>query len=322
MRLLSFLDRRPANGHRPAAETRPMGTGVLLAVEGLAAGYGGIEVIRDVYLHVKWGEVVACIGANGAGKTTTLRAISGVIRPSRGRVTFDGQDLTGRSAQSIVGHGLMHVPQGRGLFPKLTVEETLKLSAYSGYTGVGLDPAYDAFPKLKQRRTQLVGTLSGGEQQMVAMARALLVKPKLLMVDEMSQGLAPTVVQQLFRSLEAFKEQGIAVFLVEQFVESALSVADRAYVFEQGSVAHEAPAAELLGDQSVIAGAYLGKAGDTREAAADGIGAGPSSQFMEEMMLRIPAELKRGLEERAAREGRLPEAIVLELLGGEEEEKS
>ena len=291
----------------------------LLEVSGLAAGYGHLEVIRDVDLFVRPGELVACIGSNGAGKTTTLRAISGVIRPSRGTITFAGQDITGKRPEEIVGQGLLHVPQGRGLFPKLSVEDTLRLAVYSGHRGGDLTPAYDTFPKLKERRAQLVGTLSGGEQQMVAMARALLVRPKLLLVDEMSQGLAPAIVQQLFRHLEAFKEQGIAVFLVEQFVDSALAVADRAYIFEQGSVSHEAPADELRRDKKLIAGSYLGHGAHEAVATSAANGNGHSKELsadlMEEMMLKLPADLKRALEERAAGEGRKTQAVVLELLG-------
>jgi branched-chain amino acid transport system ATP-binding protein len=310
--------RKAAAGAPPAPEEREP----LLHVRGVAAGYEGIEVIRDVNLTVGFGEVVAVIGANGAGKTTTLRAISGVIRPTRGSIEFDGQEISRKPAEQIVRLGLLHVPQGRGLFPKLSVEETLKLSSYSGNQEDNLERAFEVFPRLKQRRLQLVGTLSGGEQQMVAMARALLVKPRLLMIDEMSQGLAPTVVQMLFRSIDTFRQQGIAVLLVEQFVDSALSVADRAYIFEQGSVAHEASAARLRRDESLIASAYLGHAAASGEeavaVAANGNGSVRSSEMLEEMMLKLPAELKRSLEERAAGEGRKPEELVLELLGGQE----
>ena len=289
----------------------------LLEVSGLAAGYGGIEVIRDVNLRVGEGEIVACIGANGAGKTTTMRAISGVIHPSSGTVTLAGRDITRRSPEAIVRQGMIHIPQGRGLFPKLTVQETLELAHYSGHTGGGFEEAYEAFPVLGQRRSQLVGTLSGGEQQMVAMARALLVKPRLLLIDEMSQGLAPVVVQQLFERIGLFRLNGTAVLLVEQFVDSALSVADRAYVFEQGTVAHEADAAVLRQDQTVIAGSYLGTAAEVEVEAVEAVAAaanGTQPELLEELNVKLPAVLKRALQERADREGRVPAELVREIL--------
>ncbi|MFN2466444.1 MAG: ATP-binding cassette domain-containing protein [Candidatus Dormibacteria bacterium] len=288
---------------------------ILLAVDGLGAGYGGIQVIRDVKLTVGKGEVVACIGANGAGKTTTLRAISGVIKATAGKVHFDGNDITRRPAEAIVGQGMVHIPQGRGLFPKLTVEETFRLAAYSGGKLADYDVAFQAFPVLKDRQRQLVGTLSGGQQQMVAMARALLVRPKLLLIDEMSQGLAPLVVQQLFERIELFKQQGTAVLLVEQFVDSALSVADRAYVFEQGTVAREASAADLRADQSVITSAYLGTAAEV-DPAEGGEPVAVSPHLLDELTLRLPAEIKRALEERAIKEGKDKDELALELLAG------
>ncbi|HEY8740867.1 MAG TPA: ATP-binding cassette domain-containing protein [Candidatus Dormibacteraeota bacterium] len=311
--------RKPATV-KPAAESapgKPVPEALLLEVSGLYAGYGGIEVIRDININVGFGEVVACIGANGAGKTTTLRAISGVIKPTAGKVLLDGADISRRPPEQIVRHGMVHIPQGRGLFPKLTVEETFDLSFYSGAANPDLEIAFNAFPVLKDRRRQLVGTLSGGQQQMVAMARALLVKPKLLLVDEMSQGLAPNVVQDLFERIEVFKEEGIAVLLVEQFVDSALAVADRAYVFEQGTVAHEAPADVLRQDQAVIASSYLGTAseGDVVAAATVQNGSPKVPQMMEDLSLRLPAEIKRALEERAVKEGRKTHELVLEILG-------
>ncbi len=205
----------------------PVSSKPLLEVVGMSAGYGGIEVIRGISLTVGRGEIVACIGANGAGKTTTLRAISGIIRANRGKVMFDGTDITRKAPEAIVRLGMVHIPQGRGLFPQLTVAETLRLASYSGASSVDMTPALDAFPMLKTRLNQAVGTLSGGQQQMVALARALLVQPKLLFLDEMSQGLAPAVVQQLFEQIEIFRTSGTSVFLVEQFVDSALAIADR-----------------------------------------------------------------------------------------------
>ncbi|MFN2464282.1 MAG: ATP-binding cassette domain-containing protein [Candidatus Dormibacteria bacterium] len=293
-----------------AAAPLSSATGDLLEVLDLSAGYGHISVVRDVSFVIAPGEVVACIGANGAGKTTTLRAISGVIKPTGGSVRFGGAEVTGRSAQALVRLGMMHIPQGRGLFPKLSVHETLRLAAYSGHEG-SFDEAFDAFPVLKRRLSQLVGTLSGGEQQMVAMARALLVKPRLLLLDEMSQGLAPAVVQQLFERIELFRSSGTAVFLVEQFVDAALAIADRGYVFEQGTVAHTAGAAILRQDQGVIASSYLGTAGEVRAAPETGPVRG---SILASMDIRLPAEVKRAIEERATDEGRSADEVVRDLL--------
>jgi branched-chain amino acid transport system ATP-binding protein len=262
--------------------------------------------------------VVACIGANGAGKTTTLRAISGLIRSARGQIRFDGHDISRLRADAIVKLGMVHIPQGRGLFAKLTVEETLRLAAYSGATSTDLSPVLEAFPILKERLHQQVGTLSGGQQQMVALGRALLVKPKLLLLDEMSQGLAPTVVQQLFERIGLFREQGTAVFLVEQFVDSALAIADRAYVFEQGTVAHEGVASVMRNDRSLIAGAYLGTAVDMHGAAVTTGARTYDPLLLEEMAIKLPAELKRSLQERAVREGKETHEMVLEMLGSED----
>ncbi len=305
----------------PASAHGPDGAKTLLEVSGLAAGYGHLEVVRDVNLSVAEGEVVACIGANGAGKTTTLRAISGIIRATRGRVVFDGKDVARRPAQEIVRLGLLHVPQGRGLFAKLTVEDTLKLASYSGHRGGDLRPAFDTFPVLEKRRRQLAGSLSGGEQQMLALARALLVRPKLLMIDEMSQGLAPTIVQRLFSYIAVFKAEGMAVLLVEQFVDSALAIADRAYIFEQGTIAHEESASRLRQDKTLIASSYLGKAAaEAQTATVAANGHRPATDLMEELILRLPAALMRALQEQAARQGRKPEDLLLEFLQGQEVE--
>ena len=289
----------------------------LLEVADLAAGYGGLEVIRDVNLTVRPGEVVACIGANGAGKTTTLRAISGMIHPRRGRITFAGKSVGGRPAERIARLGLIHIPEGRGLFPRVSVDDTLRLVSNTAGSEVDIAPAYQLFPKLRQRRHQLVGTLSGGEQQMVALARAILSRPRLVMIDEMSQGLAPTVVRQLFEIIRVFREQGIAVLLVEQFVESALDVADRAYVFEHGTIGHAGSAAELRSDRKLVAGSYLGTAvDDVPVVAANGNGNGHKldPSLLETVSVRIPAKVKRALEQRAEAEGRAAGAIVVDLL--------
>jgi branched-chain amino acid transport system ATP-binding protein len=303
----------PAPHHaEPASPGEP-----LLEVSGLAAGYGHLEVIRDVNIMVRAGEVVACIGANGAGKTTTLRAISGVIHARSGRVVFGGHNIAGARPEHIARMGLAHIPEGRGLFPSMSVEDTLRLASDNTGGRVPMEAAFEVFPRLKQRRHQAVGTLSGGEQQMVAMARAILARPRLLMIDEMSQGLAPTIVRQLFQMIEVFRQQGTAVLLVEQFVESALAVADRAYVFEHGTIAHEAAAAELRRDRNLISGTYLGSgAGEKKavEVAANGNGHMPHPELMEIVSMRVPPEVKRALEERAEREGRPVGALALELL--------
>jgi len=293
----------------------------LLEVEGLAAGYGGLEVIRDVSLAVRPGEVVAYIGANGAGKTTTLRAISGMIRARRGRVIFAGSDVTAAGAERITQMGLVHIPEGRGLFPSMSVEDTLRLVSNTAGREVDLGPAFDLFPRLRERRNQVVGTLSGGEQQMVALARAILSEPRLVMIDEMSQGLAPTVVRQLFDIIRVFREKGIAVLLVEQFVESALDVADRAYVFEHGTIGLSGEASELRGDRKLVAGSYLGTAvedispsGASRHLPANGKDHYLDPGLMEILAVRVPATVKRALEQRAESEGRPAGAVAIELL--------
>ncbi|HEY2598559.1 MAG TPA: ATP-binding cassette domain-containing protein [Candidatus Dormibacteraeota bacterium] len=306
------------NAVEPRSERVPPESGPLLEVSQLAAGYGHLEVIRNVNLVVHQAEVVACIGANGAGKTTTLRAISGVVRPHSGRVVFDGHDVTGRRPEWIARLGLAHIPEGRGLFPRLSVDDTLKLAADSAPGGAGTAAAYEAFPRLAQRRRQAVGTLSGGEQQMVAMARALIARPRLLMVDEMSQGLAPTIVRQLFEMLEVLRRQGTAVLLVEQFVESALDVADRAYVFEHGTVGPEWTAAELKRDRKLVTRSYLGSSAEAPASgrAANDAGRRVHPDLLEVLAIKVPANVKRGLEDRAEREGRTAGSIAIELLEG------
>ena len=286
----------------------------LLEVKQLSAGYGHLEVIRDINLTVRPGEVVACIGPNGAGKTTTLRAISGMIHTRSGKVAFEGRDITNKRAEDISHRGLVHIPEGRGLFPTLTVEDTLRLVSNTTGRDPDLAVAYRLFPKLRERRKQAVGTLSGGEQQMVALARAVLARPKLVMVDEMSQGLAPTVVRQLFDIIRVFRDEGIAVLLVEQFVESALDVADRAYIFEHGSVGVSGSAAELRADRKLISGSYLGTAVDGAMVAANGNGHHVDPALMEIVSVKVPAKLKRSLEERAEMEGRPTGAVVMDLL--------
>jgi len=232
----------------------------LLKVEGLHAGYGEMPVLRDVALEVYEAETVALIGSNGAGKTTILRALSGVL-PWRGRVTFEGASLQGDTPDGIAGRGLVQVPEGRQLFDRMTVQDNLLMGAYRRNDGRAIrediQRVYTQFPRLKERRNQLAGTMSGGEQQMCAMARALMARPRLMMVDEMSLGLAPLIVEQLMEVLAQIRTQGVTVLLVEQDVHLALSSADRCYVLEAGSVVRSGRAAELINDPEVQR-AYLG----------------------------------------------------------------
>jgi branched-chain amino acid transport system ATP-binding protein len=238
----------------------------MLIVEDLHAGYGNSEVLVGTSLHVKQGSVVALIGANGAGKTTTMRALSGMIKPTHGRVLLDGKPVQGLGAARIARLGLAHSPEGRKVFGPLTVEDNLLLGAFNhlprffGFKAkaeVELGRVYELFPRLRERRLQDAGTLSGGEQQMLAIGRALMAKPKVILLDEPSMGLAPVIVQEVFNTIRRLKEAGITLLLVEQFAKSALEVADYAYVMEHGKVAVEGSPAELNQNQRVLA-AYLG----------------------------------------------------------------
>ena len=233
----------------------------LLEVKSLVAGYGEAPVLHGISLHVAAGELVALVGSNGAGKTTLLRALSGLIAPSDGEIVFDGQPLTGRTSDAIFRAGLTQLPEGRQLFDRMTVEDNLLMGANLRHDkaaiAADLDRVYALFPRLRERHHQLAGTMSGGEQQMCAMARALMAAPRLLMVDEMSLGLAPVVVQQLMDILCQVRSSGVTVLLVEQDVHMALEHADRGYVMETGRVALEGPARELL-DNPEIQKAYLG----------------------------------------------------------------
>lgn len=238
----------------------------MLRVEDLHAGYGASEVLTGTTLQVKKGTLVALIGANGAGKTTTMRAISGGLRPSRGKVILDGVEVQGMDASRIARAGLAHSPEGRKVFGPLSVEDNLLLGAYTrlprffGYGAkaqVDLDRVYELFPRLRDRSKQASGTLSGGEQQMLAIGRALMARPKVMLLDEPSMGLAPVIVQEVFRTIRRLKEEGITLLLVEQFAKSALEVADYAYVMERGRIAVEGTPAELGRNERVLA-AYLG----------------------------------------------------------------
>jgi branched-chain amino acid transport system ATP-binding protein len=232
----------------------------LLKVEDLNVYYGGIHAVKGIDLEVRPGELVTLIGANGAGKSTTLEAIAGLLKPRAGRVLFDGRDVSGWPAYRLVGLGLALCPEGRRIFPNLTVDENLDLGAYTrkdGDVALDLRRMKDLFPVLAQRARQRAGTLSGGEQQMLAIARAMMSRPKLLMLDEPSLGLAPKLVEQVFRALQDLKQQGVTILLVEQDAYLALDAADRAYVLETGRVVKSGPTSQLSRD-TAIRRAYLG----------------------------------------------------------------
>jgi branched-chain amino acid transport system ATP-binding protein len=238
----------------------------MLLVENLHAGYGASEVLAGVSLQVKQGSVVALIGANGAGKTTTMRSISGMLKPSQGRVLLDGQPVQGYTAARIARLGLAHAPEGRKVFGPLSVEDNLLLGAYGrlpaffgfrSQAAQDLARIYELFPRLRERSQQAAGTLSGGEQQMLAIGRALMAKPKVMLLDEPSMGLAPVIVQEVFRIITRLKEAGITLLLVEQFARSALEVADYVYVMEHGKIAVEGLPSEMHKNQRVLQ-AYLG----------------------------------------------------------------
>ena len=234
---------------------------VMLKAEGLNVHYGGIHAVHDVSIEVRRGELTTLIGANGAGKTTTLKAISGMQMPTSGKITFNGENITGRQAHTNVSRGLVLCPEGRRIFPDLTVDENLDLGAYirNDHAAIKDDvqKMHAMFPILKERANQMAGTLSGGEQQMLAIARALMSRPKLLMLDEPSLGLAPLLVNRIFAVLRELKQQHVTILLVEQNARQALEIADRAYVLETGRVVKEGPAQSLVCDEHVQK-AYLG----------------------------------------------------------------
>ncbi len=232
----------------------------LLEVSGINVYYGAIHAIKDVSFFVGEGETVTLIGANGAGKSTTLKTVSGLMHTKTGSITFNGMDIKGMAPHKIVEHGVAQVPEGRRVFQHMTVEENLEMGAYtspiSSIQG-SLADVYDRFPRLRERRRQIAGTLSGGEQQMLAMGRALMSRPKLLMLDEPSMGLAPILVRQIFDIIRELKESGSTILLVEQNARAALSIADRGYVLETGKVVTTGTGQELLNSDS-IKKAYLG----------------------------------------------------------------
>ena len=232
----------------------------MLVVDGLSAGYGGLQILQDISLRVDTGEIVALIGANGAGKTTTLRTISGLVSPTAGSIELDGTVISGQGPHAIVRAGLVHVAEDRELFGGMTVRENLLMGAYTrsnAERAETLEEVHELFPILGERRSQQAETLSGGQQQMLAIGRALMARPRLLMLDEPSLGLAPLLVQQVFDTVEDIRSRGITVLIVEQNAVQTLKLADRAYVLENGQVTLDGDASELLDDPRVRS-AYLG----------------------------------------------------------------
>ncbi|MGG6349253.1 ABC transporter ATP-binding protein [Pseudomonas putida] len=235
----------------------------MLQVEGLQVAYGAIQAIKGVDLNVAQGEMVALIGANGAGKTTTLKTLAGLLRPNAGQITFDGKAHAAIKGFNLIREGLALVPEGRGIFPKLTVHENLEMGAYSRRDGkdaiaADIERMYGVFPRLKERAFQLAGTMSGGEQQMLAISRALMGKPKLLLLDEPSMGLAPIIVQKIFETIREVVKSGVTLLLVEQNARLALQTCDRAYVIDSGRIALTGSCQDLLHDKQVQK-AYLGE---------------------------------------------------------------
>ncbi len=237
----------------------------MLTIENLQAGYGKVQVLHGISIRVPKGKIVTLIGSNGAGKSTTMRAISGMIKPASGKVTLAGQDITGLESHQIAKRGLAHSPEGRRVFPTLSVLDNIRMGAFVRYTKArpkgdvesDLQKALEMFPRLKERTQQLAGTLSGGEQQMLAMARAVMLNPEVFLLDEPSMGLAPILVEEVFHIISRLKSQGVTMLLVEQFAAAALKVADYGYVLENGRISVHGPAEKLKDDPAVKA-AYLG----------------------------------------------------------------
>ena len=232
---------------------------VILSIHDLSVNYGGIEAVKGISFDVHEGEIVTLIGANGAGKSSTLRTIAGLVKPSGGTINFRGDDITGRDATTIVKKGITLVPEGRHIFPDLTVLENLKVGAYLRSDDISGDIqwVYDLFPRLRERSWQAGGTLSGGEQQMLAVGRALMARPKLIMMDEPSLGLAPRVVRDIFEIIRQINRQGVSILLIEQNANMALKVADSAYVMETGCITLSGAGKDLLNNEAVKK-AYLG----------------------------------------------------------------
>ncbi|KMN38210.1 MULTISPECIES: ABC transporter ATP-binding protein [unclassified Chromobacterium] len=234
----------------------------ILEVKNLQVAYGGIQAVKGIDFHIEQGELVTLIGANGAGKTTTLKTLVGMVKKSGGSIQYDGKDIASIAPHNFVRHGLAMVPEGRGIFAKLTVEENLLMGAYYRDDKAAIlseaERVYELFPRLKERQKQLAGTLSGGEQQMVAMGRAMLSKPKLLLLDEPSMGLAPIIVEKIFEIIQMVAKEGVTMLLVEQNAKLALEVSQRGYVMESGRITMSGPAKDLLNDERVR-NAYLGE---------------------------------------------------------------
>jgi branched-chain amino acid transport system ATP-binding protein len=237
----------------------------MLTIDKLQAGYGKVEVLHGISIDVPKGKIVTLIGSNGAGKSTTMRAISGMIKPVSGKITLAGRDITGLDSHKIAKLGLAHSPEGRRVFPTLSVLDNIRLGAFVRYTSArprgdieaDLQKALEMFPRLKERTHQLAGTLSGGEQQMLAMARAVMLNPDVFLLDEPSMGLAPILVEEVFSIIQRLKAQGVTMLLVEQFAAAALNVADYGYVLENGRISVHGPA-ERLKDDPAVKAAYLG----------------------------------------------------------------
>ena len=233
----------------------------MLEIEGLVCRYGKVNAVRGLSLRVKEGELVSLIGANGAGKTTTLKAISGILRPAAGRIFFEGEEIQNASARSILARGIAHCPEGRRIFPYLTVQENLEMGAYLRRDADGvaedMQRIFSRFPVLEERRLQMAGTLSGGEQQMLAIGRTLMSRPRLILFDEPSLGFAPTLVETTFDIIREIRDRGVTVLMVEQNAYAALEMADRAYLLESGEMALEGTGQELLKNPHVKQ-AYLG----------------------------------------------------------------
>jgi branched-chain amino acid transport system ATP-binding protein len=283
------------------------GAAPLLEVERLEVRYGQIVAVRDLSFSIRPGELLALLGPNGAGKSSTLRAITGLLRPSAGTVSFRGARIDRTPAEKIARLGIAHVPEGRGIFPDLTVRENLRMPTgklTQQQFEAALELVHRYFPRLGERASQLGGTLSGGEQQQLAIGRALMVRPALLLLDEMSLGLAPTIVEQLFEILRRINADGVAVLLVEQYVGAALEIADTAVVLEKGRARLRGPAATLATDVSVVQASYLG---GTRNAEAAAIPEGPA--FREPVGVGLTAQETRRLHELAAARGTTVEEL-------------
>jgi branched-chain amino acid transport system ATP-binding protein len=232
-------------------------TNPILELRNVRASYGSIEVLHGVNLSVSRGEVVALLGPNGAGKSTMIKVVSGLLRPSSGQLIVGGRDVTGAAASALARAGLCTIPEGRGIFPNLTVRENLLMATFSGHKLSDIEEStYARFPRLSERRTQLAGTMSGGEQQMLSLARALATNPVILLLDELSMGLAPLIVAELYQQVAAIAAEGVSVLVVEQFARTVLGVADQAVLLAHGKVQVSGKASEI--GEDVLAGAYLG----------------------------------------------------------------